>query len=79
MQGIIQIYGGAPWQTSQGPGKPGSPCQNLREEKMMKRFDQLLMWYLRKRGWIVFWLDENVGCDNDQCWLELYRNEQKRK
>ena len=38
--------------------------------------------YLRKRGWIVFWLDEQAHfCDGglSSCWLSLYLSEQKRR
>lgn len=40
--------------------------------------------FLRRRGWVVFWLDEPVRqCHrkhrdgNDTCWLELYEAERK--
>ena len=41
------------------------------------RFEHMLLRYLRKRGWIVFWLDNPV-CAGDTCWLRLYIAEQKR-
>jgi len=34
------------------------------------------MRYLRKRGWVVFYLDEFARkCQSDFCWLNLYEQE----
>jgi hypothetical protein len=44
---------------------------------MLRAFDRLLMRYLRRRGWIVFWLDEHVRCGSGICWLDIYRDERK--
>jgi len=30
--------------------------------------------FLRKRGWVVFYLDENARECNGECWLKLYQN-----
>ena len=39
---------------------------------------RVMMRYLQKRGWVVFYLEEeNRGCNGDTCWLHLY--EQVRK
>ena len=47
---------------------------------MKKKFEQLLMRYLRKRGWVVFYLDEvsRNCCNGSVCWMELYNSEMKR-
>jgi hypothetical protein len=60
---------------------------------MTRALDRLLMRYLKRRGWVVFWLDEParacwVGCRDeggqrrpnateDSCWLALYESERK--
>jgi hypothetical protein len=38
--------------------------------------ERLLVRYLRRRGWIVFWLDDPV-C-RGECWLRLYREHVER-
>lgn len=49
----------------------------LLESKFIKKFDQLLMRYLRRRGWVVFWLDEEARhCGPGQCWLDIYAGTQ---
>ena len=41
--------------------------------------DQSLAWILRKRGWIVFHLDEKYRkCNTDNCLMQTY-NEQCKK
>jgi len=44
----------------------------------MKLFiQQWMMEYLRKRGWVVFYLDkEHRTCSKDTCWLRLYEDGQ---
>jgi hypothetical protein len=33
-----------------------------------------MMRYLRKRGWVVFYLEEqNRTCVNGECWMKLYQ------
>lgn len=53
---------------------------------ILEMLDRLLCSYLRKRGWIVFWLEEGArhcGLQHDQqrynCWLALYLDEEQRK
>lgn len=42
----------------------------------MKIFDRILMKYLRKRGWVVFWLETKYRkCNKGSCWLKLYEEE----
>lgn len=42
--------------------------------------ERILARYLRKHGWVVFYLDEqNRECNNGTCWLKLYQSEEKRK
>jgi len=42
----------------------------------MKWFERLLVQLLRRRGWIVFWLDKPARhCSKDVCWLNLYESE----
>lgn len=51
----------------------------------MKNFRNLLSWhhrlvadYLRKRGWVVFYLEEQArACNGDTCWMKLYQSSQK--
>ena len=41
-------------------------------------YERIMMRYLRKRGWVVFWLDkENRSCSGggNTCWLKLYNEE----
>ncbi len=36
---------------------------------------RIMMRYLRKRGWVVFYLEpESRKCDSSYCWLKLYEN-----
>ncbi len=35
--------------------------------------------FLRKRGWVVFYLEEEARKCKDMCWLKLYQDEEKRK
>ena len=48
----------------------------------MKSLERLLCRYLRWRGWIVFWLDEQARhCgpnESDGCWLRCYLNSEHR-
>ena len=47
---------------------------------------RILLWiqqrmtvYLRNRGWVVFYLEEeHRKCDRSGCWLGLYQSEEKR-
>ncbi len=34
---------------------------------------RLMMHYLRKRGWVVFYLEEEARECKDMCWLKLYQ------
>ena len=37
---------------------------------------RIMMRYLRKRGWVVFYLEpEHRKCDKQCCWLKLYKKE----
>ena len=40
---------------------------------------KIMMRYLRKRGWVVFYLDEEVRECKDMCWLKLYKEELHKK
>lgn len=45
----------------------------------MGKLDQLLMRYLRRRGWVVFWLDKQARhCGYAGCWLEMYESQQPK-
>lgn len=50
---------------------------------MMQKIDRLLMRYLRRRGWVVFWLDEPARRCSAQrecpgvCWMALYEDERQ--
>lgn len=56
------------------------------KREMTLRIEQWMMRYLRKRGWVVFWLDEEARtCPIAQvkhypnqtldCWLALYESD----
>ncbi len=36
---------------------------------------RIMMRYLRKRGWVVFYLEEKARECKDLCWLKLYAQE----
>jgi len=38
----------------------------------------MLVRYLRKRGWVVFWLDEIARKCRGECWLAIYEQERLR-
>lgn len=38
---------------------------------------RLMMRFLRKRGWVVFYLEEEFRQCKDVCWLKLYLSERK--
>jgi len=41
--------------------------------------NRMMALYLRKRGWVAFYLDERSRtCNNGTCWLKLYENENGR-
>ena len=50
---------------------------------MIKWFDRQLVYYLRRKGWTVFWLDEFVNCLNIEhphdCYVALYRESELRR
>lgn len=40
---------------------------------------QFMMRYLRKRNWVVFYLEERARkCTGETCWLRLYQDQIKR-
>lgn len=41
--------------------------------KYLKNVDRLMVRYLEKRGWTVFWLEAEHTCVEDFCWLKFYR------
>jgi len=40
---------------------------------------RIMMRYLRKRGWVVFYLPKKNRHCNGNCWLELYNNNREEK
>ena len=41
--------------------------------------ERWMMRFLRKRGWVVFYLDEPARkCRGDFCWLALYESERMK-
>lgn len=59
--------------------------KQMRKEKIKvffsnaKRFHHRLMAkFLRKRGWVVFYLEEEHRTCKGQCWIDLYQAEEKR-
>jgi len=46
-------------------------------ENLKSAHHRVMMRYLRKRGWVVFYLEpENRVCNEGTCWLKLYESEQ---
>ncbi|KKM16616.1 hypothetical protein LCGC14_1684030 [marine sediment metagenome] len=39
---------------------------------------RLMAGYIRKRGWVAFYLEPKQRHCNGMCWLKLYEDEQKR-
>jgi hypothetical protein len=38
--------------------------------------ERLMAWYLRRSGWVVFYLDERSReCNQGTCWMKLYQTE----
>ncbi len=35
---------------------------------------RIMMRYLRRRGWIVFYLEGEARSCNDMCWIKLYKD-----
>lgn len=49
---------------------------------MKLKFEQLLGWYLRRRGWVVFWLDDwtcSAADPQKVCWLAVYAASERKK
>ncbi len=48
----------------------------------MKKFSlfikQTMARYLRKRGWVAFYLEDQFRECKDTCWLHLYEQEMKK-
>lgn len=43
------------------------------------KIQQFMMRYLRKRGWVVFFLEERARtCNEGVCWMKLYQAEIKK-
>ena len=40
---------------------------------------RIMMRYLRKRGWVVFYLEENARACKGVCWLDLYKQKMEEK
>ena len=36
---------------------------------------RIMMRFLRKRGWVVFYLEPKARVCNGMCWLKLYEND----
>ena len=42
--------------------------------------ERLLARFLRRRGWVVFYLEEQSRvCNGDTCWLKLYQSSLERE
>jgi len=40
---------------------------------------RIMMGYLRKRGWVVFYLEEELReCSAGTCWMSLYNSEHSK-
>jgi len=45
---------------------------------LSKIHHKIMAEFLRKRGWVVFYLEEEARiCSKDMCWLKLYLAEMK--
>jgi len=41
---------------------------------------RIMMRYLRKRGWVVFYLEGIFReCNGDTCWMKLYKSELQKE
>jgi len=46
----------------------------MTKENLKTFHHRIMMRYLRKRGWVVFYLPkENRECTDGLCWLKLYQ------
>ena len=48
-------------------------------ENMKSFHHRIMQRFLEKRGWVVFYLEEENRVCGDICWLKLYEDERKRK
>jgi len=39
---------------------------------------RIMMRYLKKRGWVVFYLEDEARSCNNMCWLKLYLEGESR-
>ena len=48
-------------------------------ENLLTTHHRIMARFLRKRGWVVFYLDEQARtCNEGTCWLKLYRESENR-
>ena len=40
---------------------------------------RLMVRFLRRRGWVVFYLEEEFRACDGVCWMQLYQGEQRRE
>ncbi len=46
---------------------------------VLRTHHKIMANFLRKRGWVVFYLEEEARhCMNGDCWLETYKADQRR-
>ena len=48
-------------------------------KNFMNIHHRIMARFLRKRGWVVFYLEESARECKDMCWLKLYQDEQANK
>lgn len=49
-------------------------------KKISLKIQQIMVRFLRKRKWIVFWLDEeHRECGGGVCWLKVYEQSEGRR
>lgn len=44
-------------------------------ENLKTLHHRIMMRFLRKRGWVVFYLEPKARICNDMCWLKLYETQ----
>jgi len=48
--------------------------------RILLTLSQQMAYYLRRRGWVVFYLeDKHRHCRDGMCWLKLYQSEEGNK
>ncbi len=60
-----------------GANMPDSVLVWLRNARSIHH--RLMANYIRKRGWVAFYLEEDARVCKGVCWLKLYQQEENKK